>query len=520
MATESRVKKSFLNARVNMIFYFLTLALSFFSRKIFLDTLGADFVGLTGTLQNLLGFLNLAELGISSAIGYVLYKPIFENDRIKINEIISVMGYLYRWIGLIILFSGIVLSCFLPLLFPEQDTGFKLTLVYFAYYSFLASSLIGYFINYRQNLLGADQKEYEITAYFQTTNIIKILIQLISAYYTRNYYLWVAIELSFGVIYSFILNWRINKVYPWLHSEIKQGKLLFKKYPEVIKYVKQLFVHKIGGFAQNQMSPIIVYACVSLQMVAYYGNYTILLSKISALFGNLMDSTTAGVGNLIAEGSKDKIFTVYWELSAIRYYFAGIVFYAVYNFFPSFITIWLGNEYVLPNIVLLLLACNHYISLIRGVNDQFIYGYGLFYDLWAPITETIIGLVVSFVCGCYYGLAGVVLGNVVSRLLIIVIWKSYFLFSKGLKQSYLKYWLHVVNYILVAIVAYFITNYVISIFWKVSTQIESYGFVFVEAFFSILLFAILYFIGMYFFCKGTKNVFVRMISLVKSKLRM
>ena len=86
---ESRVKKSLLNARVNLIFYFLTLILSFFSRKIFLDTLGADFVGLTGTLQNLLGFLNLAELGIGSAIGYVLYKPLFEHDEGKINEIIS-----------------------------------------------------------------------------------------------------------------------------------------------------------------------------------------------------------------------------------------------------------------------------------------------------------------------------------------------------------------------------------------------------------------------------------------------
>ena len=83
--TESRVKKTLLNARVNLVFYFLTLALSFFSRKIFLDCLGADFVGLTGTLQNLLGFLNLAELGIGSAIGYVLYKPLFERNQEKIN---------------------------------------------------------------------------------------------------------------------------------------------------------------------------------------------------------------------------------------------------------------------------------------------------------------------------------------------------------------------------------------------------------------------------------------------------
>ena len=53
---ESRLKKSYLNARVNVLFYFITLFISFFSRKIFLDMLGEDFVGLMGTLQNLLGF--------------------------------------------------------------------------------------------------------------------------------------------------------------------------------------------------------------------------------------------------------------------------------------------------------------------------------------------------------------------------------------------------------------------------------------------------------------------------------
>ena len=84
MAAESRLKKSFLNARVNLIFYFIALVLAFFSRKIFLDSLGADFVGLTGTLQNILGFLNLAEMGIGAAIGYVLYRPLFEQNEEKL----------------------------------------------------------------------------------------------------------------------------------------------------------------------------------------------------------------------------------------------------------------------------------------------------------------------------------------------------------------------------------------------------------------------------------------------------
>ena len=128
---ESRVKKSLLNARVNLIFYFLTLLLSFFSRKIFLDCLGAEFLGLTGALQNLLGFLNLAELGIASSIGYLLYKPLFDSDHEKINEIISVMGYMYRWIGIAIFVAGCIMACFLPLIFPS--TGFDLLLIYIVY---------------------------------------------------------------------------------------------------------------------------------------------------------------------------------------------------------------------------------------------------------------------------------------------------------------------------------------------------------------------------------------------------
>ena len=93
--SNSRVGKSLLNARVNLIFYFLSLLLAFFSRKIFLDHLGTEFIGLTTTLQNLLGFLNLADLGIGASIGYVLYKPLFDKDEKKLNEIISVLGYLY-----------------------------------------------------------------------------------------------------------------------------------------------------------------------------------------------------------------------------------------------------------------------------------------------------------------------------------------------------------------------------------------------------------------------------------------
>ena len=443
---ESRVRKSLLNARVNLIFYFLTLALSFFSRRIFLDTLGANFVGLTGTLQNLLGFLNLAELGIGSAIGYVLYKPLFDHDEVKINEIISVFGYLYRWIGWIILIAGCILACFLPLIFP--NTEFDLALIFFAYFSFLVSSLIGYFANYKQTLLGADQKNYVVTAYFQTASLIKTIIQMALAYYTGNYYIWVAIELLFGVIYSCILNWKINQVYPWLKLEVRQGKLLFKKYPEVMEYTKQLFVHRISAFVQFQISPFLVYLFVSLHTVALYGNYTLVIDKINLLLYNMLGGVSAGVGNLITEGNSSKILQVFWELFAIRFLIVGIAIFGLYQLVPPFILLWLGEKYILADWVLFLLVVNFFIAISRGTIDPFLYGYGLFYDTWAPITESAIYVTVALVGGYCWGLTGVILGSTVSLFLIICLWKPYFLFTKGFNRKLSLYWLGWIKYTL------------------------------------------------------------------------
>lgn len=508
MGNESRVKKTLLNARVNLIFYFLTLVLSFFSRKIFLNTLGSEFVGLTNTLTNLLSFLNLAELGISTAIGYVLYKPLFEQDQQKINEIISVFGYLYQWVGKIILVAGCILSLFLPLIFP--NTGFDLSIIYLAYYSFLCSSLIGYFINYRQTLLGADQKNYVVTAYFQTGNILKTIVQMTSAYYTGNYYIWITIEFIFGIIYSFILNWKINQVYPWLKSDIKSGKLLYKKYPEVMKYTKQLFIHKIAGLVQFQTTPFLIYAFVSLQTVAFYGNYTIITDKLKQLFDSFLGSTAAGIGNLIAEGNKEKILQVYWEMMSLRFLIVGIATFSLYYLLPPFIELWLGCEYILTDKVLILVLIIFALGIIRGSTDQFLNGYGLFYDTWAPAVEAIIFVVVALIGGYLWQLEGILLGSIVSLLVIVYGWKPYFLFKKGFKLSVWIYWCGFIKLIILSISTIFIFEFInYQIEWE--TFKTSWRYFILFALYASSSIAVIQFILLLIGSAGMKDLLKRLI---------
>lgn len=437
MAKESRVKKSLLNARMNLICYMVSLVVAFFTRKVFLDQLGTEFIGLTGTLQSLLGFLNLAELGVGTAIGYVLYKPIFDDNKEKINEIISVFGYLYRCIGLVILGSGIILSVFLPLIFP--NTTFSWGIIYLGFYAYLFSSMLGYFVNYKQTLLSADQRNYEITGYFQAVTSCKFVVQMFLAIYIRSFILYLCVELLFGVIYSFILTCRINKIYPWLKSDIKLGKQLFKKYPEIGKYVKQLFIHKIGGFVQFQITPFLIYSYVSLPIVALYGNYTLITQKVQGFVSGILDSTSAGVGNLISEGNQVKTYTTYKELFAIRFLISGILTACIFHLCNSFISVWLGSEYPLPRHILLMISIQFFLAVFRGVTDQFIFGYGLFYDIWAPAAESLIFVVSAMICGSLWGLSGVLCGPLISSVLILYMWKPYFLFSKGFKVSVFYY---------------------------------------------------------------------------------
>ena len=456
-----RVHKSILNAEVNIIFYFITLFLAFFSRKIFLDCLGSEFIGLTGTLGNILGYLNLAELGITACIGYFLFKPLQTKNRQEIQDILSLLGYLYNWIGCIIGAGGILISLFFPLIFAK--TELSLGIIYFAYYSFLGSSLIGYFINYRQILLTADQKNYLVAIYFQSANILKIILQIFLAYTYQNLYVWVGVEFLFGLLGCIILNWKINKEYPWLKVDKRRGKSLLRQYPEIITKTKQVFIHKIKDFVLVKSDELFIFLFVSLKMVAYYGNYMIVISKLISLFSAVTGSVGASVGNLVAEGNKQSMMKVFWEFTTIQHTIAAILSFSLFSFIEPFIAHWLGPEYIMDRRILILLILYIYITNSRTSVDSFNYAHGLYADVWSAWAELIINVSITIIGGLKWGIIGILLGKIVSLLTIVVLWKPYYLFTSGFKESVSIYWKGVIRNYGISISAIALATYILQL---------------------------------------------------------
>lgn len=511
---ESRVKKTLLNAKVNFVFYFLTLIANFIARKVFLDYLGDEFVGLTGTLFNILGYLNLAELGVSAAISFHLYKPIKEGDRGKISKIVSLLGYYYRNIGLVILGAGIILSAFLYLIF--KDSAFNnFPVIYFAFYSYLISALLGYFVNYRQILLVADQKNYVISSMFQSSNILKAIVQIFVAKYFHSLYLWIAIELIFSLAYSCLLNSRINKVYPWLRSDINEGRKEAADNKQILRSTKQVFIHKIKDFLLTQSDQLFVFIFVSLKMVAYFGNYTLITSKVMQLFNTILDSVVASVGNLVAENDREKMIHVFWELMSVRYLLAGFICFTLYYVIDPFIVLWVGRQYLLGNLILALLMVNLFIMISRGTVDNYNFAFGHFSDVWAAWAELSINVTVTVVGGYFLGIPGILLGKTISMIPIIVFWKPLYLCRTGLQMKYSAYWSGTIKYYVCFAVSAILYGMVLRaipldptknfLTWILYVLITAGGF------------GIIYSTAMLFLCPGGKPLVARLKHLLLKK---
>lgn len=392
--------------------------------------------------------------------------------------------------------------------------------MWYAYGSFgvfLYSSLLGYFVNYKQIVFSADQKEYKNTIHIQGWIFVKVLLQMIAIYYLNNGYLyWMVIEIVMATITSITLNYSIKKEYKWLHTSTKLGMNLRRKYPEIVMKIKQIFFHKIGGFVLLQTSPIIIYAYTSLTLVGIYGNYLLIINGITLLMQSLFNSVSAGVGNLVAEKKNKKIKQVFWELTVCRMWLASIICYVTYKSADLFITIWVGEAYILEHSAFIVLLFITFISLTR-TSDIFISAYGMFQDIAAPIVESILNIGLSVLLGYYWGLFGILLGVAISQVIIILGWKPYFLYKYGFKLCFLEYLKRYTKYILVIFISMYCANVILKIF-DLSFQDRTLVNFIYYASLSGVVYASIISVNLFLLDKSMRYFVKRMLGVIESKM--
>ena len=76
-----RTNHSLKNILIGIFSQIVIVGLGFVSRKVFLDNLGSQYLGVNGLLTNVLSMMVLIEGGIAISIVYNLYKPLAEGNK-------------------------------------------------------------------------------------------------------------------------------------------------------------------------------------------------------------------------------------------------------------------------------------------------------------------------------------------------------------------------------------------------------------------------------------------------------
>ena len=159
------------NASRNIVFGILLkvyqMIVPFIMRTAIIYLLGAQYLGLNSLYASILQVLNLAELGVGSAMVYSMYKPIAEDDHKTICALMALYKKYYTIIGIIILIVGGILTPFIPSLI-RMDTVPQDVNVYVLYWLNLGATVLSYWLFAYKNCL--------LSAYQRTDIISKISI--------------------------------------------------------------------------------------------------------------------------------------------------------------------------------------------------------------------------------------------------------------------------------------------------------------------------------------------------------
>lgn len=451
-----RLMNSFKNAFFSTLSNILTILIGLIAQALFIKFLGNEYLGLNSLFSNIITMLSIVELGIGNSIIYSMYKPIAEN---KIEEIKSLMFFYkkcYRLIGFVVAILGFSLIPFLNFFVNLDSITININ-VYLVYILFLTETFISYFLSYKRSIFYASQQNSIISIIHIFYTILLNFTQIIILFLTKNYYLYLIVKIICRIIENTIITLYANKKFPYL-IDTNINPLDKNVQSEIFKKIKALFFHKIGAFAVLSSDNIIISKMLGLVTVGLYSNYYMIINAVEIVFGQIVNSTTASIGNMLVTESKEKIFDIFKKIRFLNFWISSFACTCIFVIMDSFIIVWIGKDFLLPRIVLATLTFNLYLKLMRSSYSCFKEAAGIYHeDRFVPIIESVTNILFSIIFCHFLGLAGVFMGTVVSGLALWLYSYPKFVYKGIFNQPYKNYFIETFKFIFIFIAICFVT---------------------------------------------------------------
>jgi len=455
-----RAKNASRNILFGLILKIYQIAAPFLTRTLMIKYMSIEYTGLSGLFTSVLQMLNLAELGVGSAMIYSMYKPIAEHNTNKIRILMNTYKKYYRIVGAAIAIIGLALTPFIPYLIkgnpvPELN-------IYTLYLISLAATVMSYWMfAYKSSILQAHQRNDIISKINIISSTILYLIQISSIIAFKNYYLFITATLVSQIITNIIVAIVSRKLYP---EYSPKGELSEKEKIEINGRIKDLFTAKIGGTIVNSADTLVISAFLGLTTLTIYQNYFYIITALNGLLSVFYSATIAGIGNSIITESKEKNYKDLQKFTFIIMWIVGFCSICLLCLYQPFIKLWVGEDLMLGVPAVICLSVYFFIYHFNQLMCTYKDAAGIWHkDRFRPLATALTNFVLNIISVQFIGIYGVILSTVISYMFIGSPWLIKNLFSTVLNISGMpKYIKDILGYTLttafLAAISFFITQ--------------------------------------------------------------
>ena len=421
-----RTKNAGRNIFFGIILKTYQIIIPFVVRTVMIYYLGVQYLGLNSLFSSVLQVLNLAELGVGSAMVYSMYKPIAENDERTICALMRLYKIYYRIIGLVVAVSGGLLTPFIPrLISGEVPSNIN---IYILYLLNLSATVLSYWLlAYKGAILSAHQRNDIGSKVSIITSTVQYTLQILVLCILKNYYFFVIVSLLSQAVNNLLIAYYSNKLY----SQFKaKGKLPQSQVKEINKRIADLFTARIGSVVVNSADTIVVSAFLGLTILAVYQNYYFILTAVIGIVSIVFSSCTAGIGNSIIVESREKN---YHDLEKFTFIISWIACFCSCCFlciYQPFMQLWVGKDFMLEMPAVLCFTIYFYIYEINQLLNLYKDASGMWHeDRFRPLVTAIANLLLNCLMVQFWGIYGVLLSTVLTMLFIGMPWLLHNLFT-------------------------------------------------------------------------------------------
>lgn len=447
----SRTENSMINALTGVGGTSVKMIFRFIIQTIFVYCLGSEYVGLKGFLQNVVGFLNITELGLGVAVVYSLYKVIADGDKPHIAAIMNLYKKLYIYIGMAVLVIAVCLSPFLHIFIKNINQFPNFWLIYALY---VADTLLTYwFFSYRNAILQADQKQYIYNLINLCVEFATTIGQVILLYSTHSFVLFLIMGSLCKIGGNLYMKICTDRLYPFL---------FFKSLPEVpskviqsIKINVKAIVIYNGGYKINIMlDTVLISYFLDISTVGRYTNYVLIFGAFTSLLSAFFGAFTASIGNLFIKESPEKNEFIFRCLRIINFSMGSIIGIVTAVCLGDFITLWIGKSYCFDVYTHYFLIFNFFSSILDFEVLQFRNAYGLFdKGKYRPLVGAFLNAGLSICLAPKFGVIGITMGTLISTYLTFWWFDSWLIYKFGFHKSvFIYYRNYIIDFIYFAII--------------------------------------------------------------------